>query len=56
MQTQYESSGIEITLNRLKLLHKEKKTAFVYHIVDKQNTDGSSAGTTVVFSVPFQVK
>jgi hypothetical protein len=28
----------------------------VYHIVDKQNTDGSSAGTTVVFSVPFQVK
>ncbi len=55
MQTQYQSRGIEITLNRLRLLHKEKNTKFVYDIIDKLNSDGTSNGTTVIFSVPYEI-
>jgi ligand-binding sensor domain-containing protein len=50
----HESSGIEITINRLRLLHREQNTAFVYEIIDKQSRSGEPEGTTIRFSIPFK--
>jgi sensor histidine kinase YesM len=51
----HTSSGIEITLNRLRLAHQEKGTAFFYKVEDKQNASGEPEGTTTHFSIPYIV-
>ena len=50
----HESSGIEITLHRLRLLHREQNTTFVYEITDKLNEQGEPAGTAILFSIPYK--
>jgi hypothetical protein len=50
----HESSGIEITINRLRLLHREQNTEFVYEIIDKQSESGEPEGTTIRISIPFK--
>ncbi len=50
----HESSGIDITINRLRLLHREQRTAFVYDVIDKQSESGGAAGTTIRISIPFK--
>ncbi|RYZ59195.1 MAG: hypothetical protein EOO14_08715 [Chitinophagaceae bacterium] len=50
----HQSSGIEITINRLRLLHQEQRTAFYYEVIDKVNEQGEAKGTTIKFSIPFK--
>ncbi|HEV7333870.1 MAG TPA: histidine kinase [Flavisolibacter sp.] len=50
----HQSSGIEITINRLRLLHQEQNTAFFYEVIDKENEQGEAKGTTVKFSIPIK--
>jgi sensor histidine kinase YesM len=50
---EHQSSGIAITLKRLKLLHKEKGTSFAYDVIDKTNANGDATGTTIIFTLPF---
>jgi hypothetical protein len=56
MQSEHPSSGLEITLNRLKLLHKEGGTEYIYEVKDKINAMGEPEGTTVVFALPFKLE
>lgn len=51
----HQSSGIEITINRLRLLQQEQKTAFYYEVVDKEDEQGRAKGTTIKFSIPFKI-
>lgn len=49
----HHSVGIDITRRRLRLLHHEKNTEYRYFVEDRYNEDGAPAGTTVIFSIPF---
>ncbi|MBB1284364.1 histidine kinase [Flavisolibacter sp. BT320] len=51
---EHQSSGIEITIDRLRLLHQEQETNFFYEVIDKANEQGESKGTTIKFSIPFK--
>ncbi len=50
----HQSSGIEITLNRLRLLHKEAGTKYFFEVTDKKDSGFRAAGTQVIFSLPFK--
>ncbi len=49
----HHSVGIDITRRRLRLLHHEKNTEYRYLVKDKHEENGLPAGTTVIFSIPF---
>ena len=51
---EHESSGIEITLKRLRLLHEENRTPYYYRIEDKYAENADASGTRVILSVPFK--
>jgi LytS/YehU family sensor histidine kinase len=53
IQSEHQSSGLAITINRLKLLHKQKGTAYEYKVIDKVNENGDPDGTTVIFTIPL---
>ena len=53
--TRYGSSGIEITLKRLRLLHKEKGISYQYEVIDNKDPSGNPQGTTIIFSIPFKL-
>ena len=52
----HRSSGIEITIHRLQLLHREQGSTFLYKVEDKTDTQGEPAGTTIIFSIPYKEK
>lgn len=54
MQKDHHSSGIDITLNRLRLAHKEENLDFFYEVHDKQNPNAEPEGTTIIFSIPYK--
>lgn len=54
LQKDHRSSGIEITINRLQLLHKERRSEFFYQVKDKQEPNGQPTGTTTIFSLPYE--
>jgi ligand-binding sensor domain-containing protein len=47
------SVGMQITEERLLLLCKETGTTFVFNIIDKQDEQGTAAGTLVTFNMPY---
>jgi LytS/YehU family sensor histidine kinase len=51
----HQSSGIEITINRLRLLHREQNTTFLYEVIDKQDKEGRPEGTSIQFSIPYKI-
>ena len=51
---EHQSSGIEITINRLRLLHREQGSVFQYNVFDKKDALGQPEGTRVVFFIPFK--
>jgi len=53
IQSEHQSSGLAITINRLKLLHKQKGTAYEYKVIDKVNENGDPDGTTIIFTIPL---
>ncbi|HEV7781652.1 MAG TPA: histidine kinase [Chitinophagaceae bacterium] len=48
----HRSAGINITINRLKLMHKQRRTDFVYVVEDKVSSSGDPQGTKITFSMP----
>jgi|GEM_PF-1173887 len=54
LRREHHSVGIELTTNRLKLLHRELGTAFYYKVTDKTGTGPGDDGTTVIFSIPYK--
>lgn len=52
----HQSSGIEITLNRLQLLHQQNKTPYYYNVIDKEDDQGRAQGTTTILSIPYKNK
>ena len=52
--TTHRSSGINITLKRLRLLHQENKTKYLYKVDDKNDGDRQSSGTSVLVSLPYK--
>lgn len=51
---EHQSSGIDITVNRLRLLHRQQGTFFRYEIIDKTDAHGRPEGTKVIFLIPFK--
>ena len=52
----HRSAGIDITLNRLRLLHSLHRSVCRYDVDDKKNDEGNSLGTTIFFSIPYKLK
>jgi hypothetical protein len=50
----HQSTGMDVTIHRLRLLHKERGTDYVYEVTDKTGGDGQPQGTTITFSIPFK--
>ncbi|HZG70316.1 MAG TPA: histidine kinase, partial [Chondromyces sp.] len=53
IQSEHQSSGLAITLNRLKLLHKQNGTTYEYSVIDKINENEEPDGTTIIFTIPL---
>lgn len=51
----HKSAGIEITIARLKLLHHELKSRYLYRITDKTDSNGRFDGTRVEFTIPYKI-
>jgi hypothetical protein len=51
----HKSAGIDITIARLKLLHQELKSRYVYRITDKTDSNGAFEGTLVEFTIPYKI-
>jgi ligand-binding sensor domain-containing protein len=49
----HQSSGMDITIGRLKLLHRLNRTKYFYEIVDSKDVAGNPIGTLISFSVPY---
>lgn len=49
----HRSAGMDITMQRLTLLHKERGKKLIYQIVDKYSCDNIPEGTIVIFSIPY---
>lgn len=54
LNPKHESSGIEITVNRLALLHQQMHSTYFYEVRDKVSEDGTPQGTTIIFSLPYK--
>jgi len=53
-KSDHKSMGTDITKHRLELLNRGIDTATAVEYVDLKDTDGSSAGTRVIISLPIQ--
>jgi sensor histidine kinase YesM len=56
MQKNKESSGIEITKNRILLINEIEKMKFDFNIIDLVNEFNEPLGTKVAFTIPIQMK
>ena len=51
----HQSSGVAITVDRLMLLHRENKSAYLYQVLEKDPLNKALPGTVVTFSIPFKI-
>jgi ligand-binding sensor domain-containing protein len=50
---EHNSSGIEVTIQRLKLIHQQNKSHFYIEIFDLKDESGNVSGCKVVFTIPL---
>ena len=55
IRPEHESAGIHITVERLKLLHKENSSKFEYTVIDKEDDEGTPTGTSILFTLPYKI-
>ncbi len=53
--SEYQSTGIQITLERIELLNRKKQGGYAMEIIDLQTADGQAAGTRVELSFPLEL-
>jgi hypothetical protein len=50
---EHNSSGIEVTIQRLKLIHQQNRSSFYFEIFDLTDEAGNNSGCKVVFTIPL---